>query len=643
MLNSPYSPVRIRPPAEHPRLMLRQKDLPRIRRNIDSSFHPDATMLFRHLVGTEIYGVGATPEFGTYHLKEYLALEAKALDALLSEDTQKKRRVVELLFTLLRGARFEKGMMCARYSGHLIFITAEVYDWCYKEITPKEKQEMIARCETLAEAHFEMHYPPLRQSPISGHGTEAQLLRDLLAFSIAVYDERPDIYELCAGRLFDEYLPVYEEFFKAEFHTQGPCYGSYRYISSLWFGLLFLAMSGERVLPPVMERLPESFVYLTRSDGEALRLGDDYNETKAEYTAKNPFGVPLFLAAAYAGNRMYHDAARSQLCSPYLIPYHHGMDFYDEGSVGEGLISPSSLLIFEGLTPLKAGEERRKGRFFGFPVGCTVYNDGERLVLMKIGELWGANHDHLDTGCFQIYDNEILASDSGVYDSYHTPHRMQYAIRTLAHNCLLVNGQGTRVPLDGKEPKRLDAWTADYRMAKVLSHEESDDRYEIVGDLTEAYAENADRVIRRMCFEPNRGDRGILTVKDSVTPKSPDFPVTFLLHCQTEPILRGNEILIEGKERLLCCRVSASTEFTITAIGGKGKEFLADGVQYEPQVRTAECGWGRVEIQTVGNTEMTVEMEIFRKSESRISSHRVQQNPQEKHHDQYRKQQRNPH
>ena len=610
MLHSPYSPPRIRPPAEHPRLMLRRQDLPRIQKNMESSFHKDAAGLFRKLVDTEILGIGATPEFGTYHLKEYLALEAKALNALLSDDAQKKRQVVELLLSLLRGARFETGMMCARYSGHLIFITAEVYDWCYAEITAEEKEEMIARCEAMAEEHFEMRYPPLRQSPISGHGTEAQLLRDLLAFAIAVYDERPDIYELCAGRLFDEFLPAYAEFFKAEFHPQGPCYGSYRYISALWFGLLMLTMSGERVLPPVMERLPESFIYLTRSDGEALRLGDDYNETKAEYTAKNPFGVQLFLAAAYAGNRMYHDAAKEQLCSPYLIPYHYGMDFYDEGSVGEGLISPSSLLIFEGLTPLKDGEERAKGRFFGFPVGCTVYNDGERLILMKIGELWGANHDHLDTGCFQIYDNEILASDSGVYDNYHTPHRIQYAIRTLAHNCLLVNHAGTRIPKDGKEPKQIDVWTADYRMARVLSHTEEDDRYEIVGDLTEAYAENADRVIRRMCFEPSRGERGVLTVQDSVTPKSAHFPVTFLLHCQTEPQICGNEILIYGRERILSCRVTASTPFTVKAIGGEGKEFLAEGVQYEPKVRTAECGWGRVEITTVGNTEMTVEMEI---------------------------------
>ena len=96
---------------------------------------------------------------------------------------------------------------------------------------------------------------------------------------------------------------------------------------------------------------------------------------------------------------------------------------------------------------------------------------------MKIGTRWGANHDHLDTGCFQIYDGEILASDSGVYDSYNTPHRKNYTIRTVAHNCLLVGGKGTRVPCGGKEPKTLGAWEADYEMARVLYHEETDDRY----------------------------------------------------------------------------------------------------------------------------------------------------------------------
>lgn len=614
MITSSYALPPILPSAAHPRLMLTARDLPRIRENLCGGKYPDATGAFRQLCDVEIKGVGATPEAGTYHMKEYLALEAKALDALLSDDADKGRSVIGTLLFLLRHADFAVTYMQARYSGHLIFAAAEVYDWCHKWLNGAEKDEIIARCEAFAEAHFEMGYPPEKQAAISGHGNEAQLLRDLLAFSIAVYDERPDIYAFCAGRLFEEYIPAYEQVFAGEFHPQGPCYGSYRYAWAMWFGLLILAMSGRRVLPEAVGRMADSLLYLTRADGEALRLGDDYNECKAAYTAQNPFGVPLFLAAAYTGNGAHHRAALAQLPAAYLIPFGHGLDFYDEGAFGEGVISPAVFLAFEGMTPLWEPEKRPLGRYFDRPVCATVYNDGERLVLMKLGAFWGANHDHLDTGCFQIYDGEILASDSGVYDSYHTPHRKQYAIGTVAHNCLLVGGEGTRVPCGGKEPKTLAAWLSDYRMAECLFHQEVPERYEIFGDLTAAYAHTCRRVTRSMCFEPDRGERGVLTVTDSVTPKEADAPVTFLLHCQSEPVIKGREILIPGKKKVLRCRVETTSEVEIHAVGGAGRQFEVKGVQYEPQVITAESGWGRVEITARGAVEWTVTMEIGNKN-----------------------------
>ena len=539
MIISPYKQPPVTPPPEHPRVMLRRKDIERIS---CANRNSTAWRQYRELCEFPIRGEGAMPEKGTYHLKEYLALEAKALEALLENDREKGRSVIETLLFLLRNVVVHDDYMKARFAGHLIFLASEVYDWCYELLTSTERDEIISRCEELAERYLEMGYPPAKQAAISGHGNEAQLLRDLLAFSIAVYDERPDIYDFCAGRLFEEYIPAYEKVFAGEFHPQGPCYGSYRYAFAIWFGLLIYSMSGERVLPPATVSTAESFVYLRRSDGEALRLGDDYNETKALYTHKNPFFVPLFLAAAYSGNHLWYTESQKQFCEEYLIPLAWSYDYYDEGSCGEGVISPAVYLIWERLSPIGAERTLPSGRYFDFPVGATVYNDGERVVLMKIGCLWGANHDHLDTGCFQIYDGEILASDSGVYDSYGTLHRRRYTIHTVAHNCILVDGKGTRFPCGKKEPNTLDGWLSEYGMAKVLSHSESDGIYEIDGDLTEAYRETCRSVVRKMKWEPNRGDRGILTVSDRVEPIDDNSAVTFLIHAQSEPVVIGNVI-----------------------------------------------------------------------------------------------------
>ena len=297
MLKNIYPAPPVLPPAEHPRLMLRQKDLPRIRRNLEKESCAPAAQIFRELCTLEIKGEGADPAFGTYHLKEYLAVEAKALKALLDGDETLGRQVINDLILLLRTVHYHGTIMMARFCGHLIFIASEVYDWCYPWLTDGERAEIVAFCEKVSAQYFEMGYPPVKQTALSGHGTEAQLLRDLLAFGIAVYDERSDIYRLCAGRLFSEYLPAYETEFAGGFHPQGPSYGSYRHAATMWFGLLILSMNGERVLPACVETLPDSFLYLTRSDGEMLRLGDDCIERKAPFSRGNPFAVPLFLSA----------------------------------------------------------------------------------------------------------------------------------------------------------------------------------------------------------------------------------------------------------------------------------------------------------------------------------------------------------
>ena len=86
MITSPYNVPRITPPSEHPRLMLRRGDIDRISRADRNS---TAWKQFRELCEFPILGVGANPEKGTYHLKEYLALEAKALESLIENDEKK--------------------------------------------------------------------------------------------------------------------------------------------------------------------------------------------------------------------------------------------------------------------------------------------------------------------------------------------------------------------------------------------------------------------------------------------------------------------------------------------------------------------------------------------------------------------------
>ncbi len=626
MIESAYNIPRITPPAEHPRLMLRRSDIPRIRENMKLSENARAVELWQFLCARKPSYIGG--EHGSYNLHDCLTVEARALRALLDGDAEEASRVFGYLKRILDTAEFVKGIMHARYCGHMIFIAAEVYDWCYEWLSVDERHYIVTRCEELAST-FEMGYPPRGQGAISGHGSEAQLLRDLLSFSIAIYDERPDVYNFCAGRILDQYVPEYEIFFSSGFHTQGPTYGAYRQTGALWSAMLFLSMSGERIYAPCFDTFCDHFLYLTRPDGQCVRLGDDCTELKADYLRDHPFLLPMFYAAAYTGNAKYQEYFLHNQHDEFLIPSQTALDYYQYGSYGEGLLSPSVQLIWYGYTPIRDPGEYEICRHFGTQVGATVYNDGERIVFLKGGELWGANHDHLDTGCFQIYYKGTLASDSGAYDSYCTPHRFNYLIQTHAHNCLTVTDPdlpldgreddlpyygGTHKPLKGREPGTCENWLANYRMAHVLSHTESDGGCELHVDMSVAYRDTCESAVRHMVFDANRGEHGALTVTDEVTVKNPASVKAFNLHCLREPSWDGEKLVISTDRSKLICRVLSPASYNVELLGGEGRGFMTGDIDYpsDPDPK-AESGWGRIVITPAEQRKsdtITVEMEI---------------------------------
>jgi hypothetical protein len=248
---------------------------------------------------------------------------------------------------------------------------------------------------------------------------------------------------------------------------------------------------------------------------------------------------------------------------------------------------------------------------------------GDSLVLMKIGEHWGANHDHLDSGSFQIFRYAPLASESGYYDSYYTPHDYNYNKGTIAHNCITVQNPnevigfkdgtprdgGQRRPAEGREAVSFADWmdTDEYRMARITAHEICDKYCFLAGDLTPAYKASCEQVHRAMLWYKQAGGKGIFAVLDDVTALDAAYRKASLLHMQSEPLIEylENSIRITiktGPGKLVCdCLLPAKA--TAVAIGGDGRDFIVDGTNYPyrptEKMRSIEAGWGRVELRPV--------------------------------------------
>ena len=151
-------------------------------------------------------------------------------------------------------------------------------------------------------------------------------------------------------------------------------------------------------------------------------------------------------------------------------------------------------------------------------------------------------------------------------------------------------------------------------MARVLSHTESEDKVELVGDLTEAYSHTCDLVTRQMTFLPNEGECGVFTVSDRVVAKSEKFIKRFHIHTMCEPVIEGNTFRIEHKGGVLEGTVIEPANAKIKALGGGEMRFtLNDKPIPCEKTENRESGWGKIIIEPAERAKehrFVVRMEI---------------------------------
>ena len=644
MLVSPYEKPYITPPDEHPRVMFRQSDKKRIVDNFSHEENLRAYELWQRICKKDFRQFYDDVSVGKYNLMVCMMIESKAFEAWVEDDEIKARKIIDDTKKIVEHFSIDRNinLMLCRHTGHMVFVVSCLYDWLYKYLSQEEKEFFISKCESFLEAGMEVGYPPTKQRNTHSHSHEAQYLRDMLAFSIATYNERPDIYDFVVGRIIYDLVPFYKFSFSCGLHNQGPSYGAYRQVSALWAQLLFYQMSGQRIFDECVENA-DGYYYLTRADGESLRIGNDCNDDKGGgHVVKHPFTIVNFFAAAITGNSNYKKYFLENYRDEILMPTHYGTDLYKDCTYGEGLYSPVAHLVFNRIADDFKAEPYEKTRYFKYPAGTIIHKNEENntTVYMKIGELWCQGHEHYDTGDFQIYHNGILVSSSGTYYWYGCEHFYNYDTRTSSHNCLTIRDPevktlrkitewgknfdhiddgGTRMPAPttdyNLEPDLAAAWQRDCQMAKVLSHFESDTKAEIEGDMTLAYSHTCDKVVRKMSFDATAGENGVFTVEDEVTAKSEDFIKRFHLHMMDEPKIDGNEITITYKGGKLRCTVLEPQNASITALGGGDNRFTIVGIPIpSDKTENRECGWGKVIIEPTDKAKthkFKVKMEIL--------------------------------
>jgi hypothetical protein len=250
----------------------------------------------------------------------------------------------------------------------------------------------------------------------------------------------------------------------------------------------------------------------------------------------------------------------------------------------------------------------------GFVYARSSWEDDATYFFFKCGDRFTA-HQHLDNGQFLIYKYEELAGDGGYYDAFESNHAVNYYLRTVAHNSILVydpqetwpqirafqgpvandGGQLHNWPHHNGTVEDAQAWEKDrelYDIADILAFEDRGDYLYVAGDCSRSYSpKKLEYFTRQIVFlRP-----GTFVIFDRVKSTRPEFKKTWLLQTSAVPEDReGGLVVTNGKGRLFIqtilprdARVELHSGDSLYAYGG---------AVYKPDMvrgRVPEC---RVEV-----------------------------------------------
>ncbi len=629
----------------HPRVLVTREMIPGIRAAFENPECAAAVAEYKRLLALNTDGTLPEPymhERGRMgeHNHDYqvlAAIEARALEYLLTGDEYYGYSAVLGILNFVSSLRINwiHSDQCREY-GMTMYYIALVYDWCYDLMSDDDRRRLRIGAEhrlcrgksgtpekaTAGGVKLEVGFPPFGQGCVSGHGTEMQLLRDFLSFSIAIYDEQPGWWNYVESRLENEYVPVREVFYASGIYPQGmSCYAPYRFVGDLWSACITKALTGKNAFPDAdMKRVVRSFLANETVNGGMFTSGDGT-------------GMRLFNVVGYCAllSAYLFDDETARAAAVYLK---HGVSEFSYGYVS---ISPSFSLI-AARNGIKTALDRHEGidlihknrGYINQYISRDSWEDDSTVVLMKAGGRNTSNHEHCDAGHFQIYHKGYLTSHAGVYRGYGSDNHYYYHIASIGHNVPRVYNpahRDTELKYDEQgritnkaaywysggqtriwESSNLDTWhKEDYIFGETpvmqSAYENGKPAYAYIStEITRAYPSDTVAYLRRTMltsYKTNGEAPMALFIFDRIESVEASFKKTFTLQLigKDAPEISDGCISATNSDGRLT--LTAVTDSNIEAIGGAGRNYLINGIQCECPGAPTET-WGRIEVSPVG-------------------------------------------
>ncbi|MBO5763297.1 MAG: hypothetical protein J6R85_05445, partial [Lentisphaeria bacterium] len=526
-----------------------------------------------------------------YDAKLLQAVSAKAFYYLMTSEKAIGSEAVKLITDYLSCVNFGNGQDICRKTGESFYVAAQVYDWCYPLLTDADKKLIRDRFYWLA-VEMETSWPPFQEPASYGHGNEAQVSRDLLAISIAMYDEDPLPYQYVSWKMLKDLQPVKRHLYRSGMHDQGTAYGAVRFRWDLFGALQFRRSMNYELLGEETGKVPYYWFYLRLPDSLFFHQGD----TRIGRRYPGSTDVALLACALWPDPKIKGEYQK--IAPPRAVPE-----------------DPILFLLLND-PELKADPERSDlplARFFGEPFEMMIARTGWNLgrtaddvsVVMFAPGYHSRNHQHLDAGSFQIYYRGVPATDIGQYGYYGSAYDWNFNKSSVSHSVMLFYDPDQKTRLMGEQydlnsgtqeiigwwpPAMLDELLTDkYRNADLLGAGFGPDPVKptyafLSSDLTRLYPGRTSRYSRTMVFRNfNRKDiPGILLVYDRYNTAKAQVKPIFQLVTLCEPQQKNADVVIPcadyGRSSKLTLRPLSPAAPETTILSGDAA-YTIDGVR----------------------------------------------------------------
>ena len=634
MGDSPFGKAPKFPKAgEHPRLLFTKDMIPDIVRALDDPRFAEARALLDQRAATEYEGILGTPYYhqtgrkGIHNNDEpgLGIISTKAFMYAIYGDKELGYQAIDAMqnYLLTVNIRFIYCDQCRDF-GNILYTVSRVYDWCYDLLTDDEKHRLVAGVTNYVLAgdcgllqsddptfrnyggtrKMEVSYPPKLQGCFTGHGSEGQVTKHYMSGAIAFFDEYPDWWEYVAARYFNTFIPARNAIYKSGSVPQGISYGSSRQSYDLWAAFAHTVLFGKNPHDDTMLDTVKS-CWQTELPNESFWNDGDNSQKDMRAVSTGVLSENSLIAAA-----LYRD-------SGLLAQRAHGFP---------SLMSPSSkspefFIYVSRILDLEIAENRHEGYspvsyislYLNRMIARRQWDDETSpAVFMKGGERSTANHEHKDAGTFQIFYKDLLARDSGIYDSYGSP----YSTGTIGHNGVTVFNPAKADTLGGwysggqrgiGESANLEEWLTRKRHAVAekegASYSIKDGKTEyayIASNIAPAYDEDVEYLSRRMLsiFTESAEFPLIFACYDRIT-ANPAFRKAVLLHAEEEPRIEDNTVTLTHGGGKLVAKYLSDSEISLDPLGGENRNRMINGKQCGVSKFRGEgwrALWGRVEV-----------------------------------------------